>query len=107
MEQRMKARESACIVTVNHSGNGQAIDFPVINEQFYTRSCARCSGLLVHDWCYDLINTGEHNAEVLRCVQCGHRIDPVILRNQALRQIGSTCPEHTPQSCNMRRVMAG
>jgi hypothetical protein len=38
--------------------------------------------LLVNDWCHDLANTGEHNAEVLRCVQCGNRVDPVIVQNQ-------------------------
>jgi len=51
-------------------------------EQFYTRSCARCAGLLVNEWYYDLNNTGEHGVETLRCVQCGHRVDPVILQNQ-------------------------
>jgi C4-type Zn-finger protein len=52
------------------------------SEQFYTRSCARCAGLLVNEWYYDLNNTGEHSVETLRCVQCGHRVDPVILQNQ-------------------------
>jgi hypothetical protein len=32
-------------------------------------------------------NTGEHNAEVLRCVQCGHRVDSVIMQNQILLSI--------------------
>ena len=52
------------------------------SEQFYTRSCARCAGLLVNEWYYDLNNTGEHSIETLRCVQCGHRVDSVILQNQ-------------------------
>ena len=52
------------------------------SEQIYTRSCARCTGLLVTEWYYDLNNTGEHSVETLRCVQCGHRVDPVILQNQ-------------------------
>ena len=52
------------------------------NEQFCTRSCARCGGLLVNEWYYDLNNTGEHSVETLRCVQCGHRVDSVILQNQ-------------------------
>jgi C4-type Zn-finger protein len=52
------------------------------SEQFCTRSCARCGGLLVNEWYYDLNNTGEHSVETLRCVQCGHRVDPVILQNQ-------------------------
>ena len=53
-----------------------------MSEQFYTRSCTRCAGLLVNEWYYDLNNTGEHSVETLRCVQCGHRVDPVILQNQ-------------------------
>ena len=52
------------------------------NKQFSTRSCVRCEGLLVSEWSYDLQNSGTHHAETLRCVQCGNRIDPVILQNQ-------------------------
>jgi hypothetical protein len=52
------------------------------SDQFYTKSCARCAGLLVNEWDYDLNNTGEHSVETLRCVQCGHRVDLVILQNQ-------------------------
>jgi hypothetical protein len=86
MEWIMKVKESTCVETVNHSGNGHGIGFLATSEQFSTRSCARCAGLLVEDWCYDLINSGEHTAEVFRCVQCGYRVDPVILRNQARPQ---------------------
>jgi hypothetical protein len=56
--------------------------FSSVTEQFFTRSCARCAGLLVHDWRNDLSHADETNAHALRCVQCGHRIDPVILLNQ-------------------------
>ena len=52
------------------------------SEQFDTRSCARCRGLLVNEWYYDSHTSGEHNVETLRCVQCGYRVDPVILQNQ-------------------------
>lgn len=75
--------------TAAEGGNGQATRFLPASEQFYTRSCIRCAGLLVNDWCYDVDNTGEHDLTVLRCVQCGHRIDPVILRNQILPQVES------------------
>ena len=51
-------------------------------EELYTNACPRCMGLLVHEWCYDFWNVGEQKAKVLRCVQCGYRIDPVILQNQ-------------------------
>lgn len=45
-------------------------------------SCARCAGLLVSDWFYDLENPSEYHVKVLRCVQCGHRIDPTIVQNR-------------------------
>jgi hypothetical protein len=94
MEQTMKTKESTCVGAINHSGNGLAIGILAASEQFYTRSCARCAGLLVHDWCYDLVNTGEHDAEGFRCVQCGHRVDPVILRNQVRPPAESACGGH-------------
>lgn len=55
---------------------------PPASQQFSTRSCVRCEGLLVSEWSYDLQNPGNHMAETLRCVQCGNRIDAVILQNQ-------------------------
>ena len=82
MERTMESREAIRDGTVAESGNGHAIRFLSASEQFYTRSCARCAGLLVNEWYYDLDNTGEYNAETFRCVQCGHRVDPVILQNQ-------------------------
>jgi hypothetical protein len=45
-------------------------------EYLRTTSCPRCAGLLVNDWFYDLENSGEYHVKVLRCVQCGNRIDP-------------------------------
>ena len=82
MERRMETKEPAWIETIDQNGNGQAIRFLAASEQFSTRSCARCAGLLVNDWCYDSSNAREHMSTVLRCVQCGHRIDAVILQNQ-------------------------
>ena len=63
-------------------GTGHAIRLLPASKQFDTRTCARCAGLLVNEWYYDSGNTGEHNVEALRCVQCGHRVDPVIVQNQ-------------------------
>lgn len=82
MERRMESKEWKWGGTVTQGENGHAIPFLAASEQFHTRSCARCAGLLVNDWCYDLVNSGEQDVNVLRCVQCGHRVDPVILRNQ-------------------------
>ena len=57
------------------------IVFPT-GEQFYMNACPRCAGLLVNEWCNDFWNAGEQKAKVQRCVQCGYRIDAVILQNQ-------------------------
>ena len=49
--------------------------------------CTRCGGLMVSDFCMDLLNnTGELEFAAKRCVQCGEVIDPVILRNRGTRR---------------------
>lgn len=87
MGPRMETKEPARIGTIDQNGNGEAIRFLAASEQFLTRTCARCAGLLVNEWCYDLRNTGESMSRALRCVQCGHRIDEVILQNQIHRRL--------------------
>jgi Zn ribbon nucleic-acid-binding protein len=82
MERRMEAKEPKWVGTMKQNESGHANRFLATCEQFSTRSCARCAGLLVNEWYYDVDNTSEHNVEILRCVQCGHRVDPVIVRNQ-------------------------
>lgn len=61
-------------------------------------TCVRCGGLMVSEFCMDLLNSaGELEIEMLRCVQCGVLVDPVILRNR-MRQQGanrSTITEHS------------
>ena len=89
MERRMELEEPKWVGTMQQNGNGHATRPLPASEQFSAGSCARCAGLLVNDWCYDLANTDEYHAKILRCVQCGHRIDPVILRNQALSRVES------------------
>jgi hypothetical protein len=81
---------------MKRSGNDHAITFPEAGDQLNGRACARCAGLLVRDWCYDLRNSGEHNTEIYRCVQCGSRIDPVILANQG--RAHHHYSRHTPES---------
>lgn len=50
-------------------------------------TCIRCGGLMVNDFCMDLLNsTGELEFAAKRCVQCGAVVDPVILHNRQLRQ---------------------
>jgi C4-type Zn-finger protein len=82
MERRVDSGEAIRDGVVADAGTGYAMRPLPASEQFCTRSCARCGGLLVNEWYYDLNNTGEHSVETLRCVQCGHRVDPVILQNQ-------------------------
>jgi hypothetical protein len=82
MGPRMKTKEPPRIGTLDQNENGEVIRLLAASEQFLTRSCARCAGLLVNDWCYDSSNAREPMSCVLRCVQCGHRIDAIILQNQ-------------------------
>ena len=50
-------------------------------------NCTRCGGLMVSDFCMDLLNsTGELEFSAKRCVQCGEVVDPIIQRNRQLRQ---------------------
>lgn len=53
--------------------------------------CSRCGGLMVCDFCMDLLNsTGELEFVAKRCVQCGEVVDPVIERNRRVRQEART-----------------
>jgi hypothetical protein len=50
-------------------------------------TCDRCGGLMVNDFCMDLLFCiGETEFAAKRCVQCGEIVDPVILHNRQLRQ---------------------
>jgi Zn ribbon nucleic-acid-binding protein len=60
----------------------------------------------VNEWYYDLDNTGEHNVEILRCVQCGHRVDPVIVQNQIRPQVESQRVRRAPKY-SVRTVLLG
>ncbi len=58
--------------------------FSLVNHQ---STCGRCGGLMVSDFCMDLLNsTGELEFAAKRCVQCGEVVDAVIERNRQLRQ---------------------
>jgi hypothetical protein len=82
MERITEPKESKCDRTMKQNDSGHGTQpFPA-NKQFSTNSCARCTGLLVREWYYGMNNTGEHSIETFRCVQCGYRVDPVILQNQ-------------------------
>jgi len=50
-------------------------------------TCTRCGGLMVSDFCMDLLNsTGELEFSAKRCVQCGEVLDPVIQRYREAQQ---------------------
>lgn len=62
---------------------GRRVSSAVLHEAM----CTRCGGLMVNDFCTDLLNsTGELEFAAKRCVQCGEVVDPIILRNRRLRQ---------------------
>ena len=82
MKQVMKLTEAQGSSTMKPTGRGDAIQSLPANWQSLSRSCVRCAGLLVSEWIYDLQNSFTHKVQSLRCVQCGNRIDPVILENQ-------------------------
>jgi hypothetical protein len=70
------------VMAVGFSAKELKEEHPVDGKQLgcVTR-CSRCGGLMVAEEHMDLL--------VQRCVQCGERIDPVILQNRQLRlQIG-------------------
>jgi len=53
----------------------------------YESTCGKCGGLMVTDFCMDLLFCiGETEFAAKRCVQCGEIVDPVILHNRQLRQ---------------------
>ena len=57
----------------------------------YGTTCPRCGGLMVGDFCMDLLNgIGELQISASRCVQCGEVVDPVILRNRRIQRPSST-----------------
>lgn len=49
-------------------------------------TCMRCGGLMVRDFCTDLLTpTGGLDCVTARCVQCGDVVDPVIRSNRHLQ----------------------
>src|SRR5688500_12378012 len=67
--------------------------------------CPRCGGLMVSDFCMDLMNsTGEPEVPAKRCVQCGEVVDAVIQSNRQRMQqptIHRQIMEH--ENCHRKR----
>ena len=75
------------IVLEKRMKGGELLNRAISSAVFHESSCARCGGLMVGDFCMDLLNsTGELEFAAKRCVQCGTVVDPVILHNRQLRQ---------------------
>ena len=59
----------------------------------YESICSRCGGLMVQDFCLDVVGSiGESEFAAKRCVQCGEVVDPVILRNREIRHEALMAP---------------
>ena len=45
--------------------------------------CPRCQGLMVADECVDSESSAEISLVAWRCLSCGERLDPVILKHRS------------------------
>ena len=53
----------------------------------YSVRCSRCTGLMVMEQGFDsMLGSSEADVSILRCVQCGNIVDPVILQNRQLQR---------------------
>ena len=69
--------------------------------------CTRCGGLMVREFCTDLLNSnGELDCSITRCVQCGDVVDPVIRRNRHLRQGAGTVREMRASSSSIHNQVS-
>jgi len=70
-------------------------------------TCARCGGLMVSDFCMDVIGIiGQAEFVAKRCVQCGEVVDCAILLNRQLRQESMTV-QHAGKMLPNNCVMEG
>ena len=66
---------------------GQLGSHTVSSAAPHESMCARYGGLMVTDFCMDLLFCiGETEFAAQRCVQCGEIVDPVILHNRGTKQ---------------------
>ena len=71
-------------------------------------TCARCGGLMVNDFCMDVLNSlGESKFAAKRCVQCGEVVDLVILQNRGAQQEPMTSQQAEKMVPNNRETRLG
>ena len=46
-------------------------------------TCTRCRGLMVGEYCQDLLESGHSRMWAWRCIGCGNIVDPLILKNRS------------------------
>ncbi|HSL03757.1 MAG TPA: hypothetical protein VK901_09500 [Nitrospiraceae bacterium] len=107
MGHKTELKESIWGGSVSEGGSGHVNQPFSASTQLSTRCCARCAGLLVTEWYYDLHNTAEHDIEALRCVQCGHRVDPVILQNQIRLPVTRRSVRQVRHTYSLKKDMLG
>lgn len=79
--------------THQNSEEGRASNVERLNFR-HESSCKRCGGLMVPDFCTDLLNgSGSLDCCTRRCVQCGDIVDPVIRLNRHLQQSAGVARE--------------
>ena len=65
----------------------------ISSEDPHESMCTRCGGLMVTDFCMDLLFCiGETEFAAQHCVQCGEIVDPIILRNRGITEDPKTGP---------------
>lgn len=67
-------------------------------------NCTRCGGLMVRDFCTDLLSGKDGlDCPTRRCVQCGDVVDPVIRWNRHLQQLAGVGREMNTLSQALHR----
>jgi hypothetical protein len=88
----METNEHTWLRTVERNGQAHAIRFLAALEQFETKSCARCAGLLLSDWCYDLESPGEYHVRVRAAFNAGIASILSSCRTKSLRRSSTLLP---------------
>ena len=82
--------------------NGSRVEFSSFSHE---SNCTRCGGLMVRDFCTDLLSgKGGLDCPTRRCVQCGDVVDPVIRWNRHLQQLAEAGRQiHAPNQALHRQ----